>query len=74
VYGTFAEMDVGIPPEQVGRFASALRDAGIENDIHIYDDVDHGFWLWVERDPENAPGPAADAWRRLKAYLERVLG
>ena len=74
IYGTFAEMDRGIPPEEVERFAGALREAGIENDLHIYDDVQHGFWLWVDRDPENSAGPAADAWVRLKAYLKRVLG
>jgi carboxymethylenebutenolidase len=74
VYGTFAEMDGGIPPEQVNRFAEALRTAGVDNDIHVYDDVNHGFWLWVDRDPETAAGPAADAWMRLKAYLKRVLG
>jgi carboxymethylenebutenolidase len=74
IYGTFAEMDRGIPPEEVERFAGALREAGIENDLHIYDDVQHGFWLWVDRDPENSAEPAADAWVRLKAYLKRVLG
>lgn len=74
IYGTFAELDGGIPPEQVNRFAEALRAAGVENDIHIYDDVNHGFWLWVDRDPDTAAAPAADAWDRLKAYLQRVLG
>ena len=73
VYGTFAELDGGIPPDQVNRFAEALRTAGVENDIHIYDDVNHGFWLWVDRDPATAAAPAADAWARLKAYLARVL-
>ena len=70
---TFAEMDQGIPPEQVERFAATLDSLGIDNDIHIYDDVNHGFWLWVDRDPETAAAPAADAWTRLKAYLARVL-
>ncbi|MBT8478741.1 MAG: dienelactone hydrolase family protein [Gemmatimonadetes bacterium] len=74
VYGTFAELDGGIPPDQVNRFAGALREAGVENDIHIYDDVNHGFWLWVDRDPETAAAPAADAWVRLKSYLSRVIG
>lgn len=74
IYGTFAELDRGIPPEQVARFAAALEAAGVENDIHVYDEVDHGFWLYVEQDTENALGPAADAWRRLKAYLASVLG
>jgi carboxymethylenebutenolidase len=74
IYGTFGALDGGIPPEEVERFVSALRKAGIENDVHIYDDVGHGFWLWVDRDPATREGPALDAWNRLKAYLERVLG
>ena len=74
IYGTFAQMDRGIPPEEVERFAGALKEAGIENDLHIYDDVQHGFWLWVDRDPANSAGPALDAWVRLKEYLKRVVG
>ncbi len=74
VYGTFARNDAGIPVEQVDAFVAALRNAGIENDVHIYDHVQHGFWLHVDRDPGTSTGPALDAWQRLKAYLNRVLG
>lgn len=74
VYGTFAGQDRGIPREMVDRFVEALRAAGIPNDVHIYDPVKHGFWLYVDRDPEVNREPAADAWRRLKAYLKRTLG
>lgn len=74
VYGTFAEEDGGIPPEDVRRFEEALREAGIENDLHIYDAVGHGFWLRVDGDPETRSEPALDAWQRLKAYLDRTLG
>ena len=73
VYGTFAALDQGPPPEQVDAFVAALREAGIENDVHIYDDVNHGFWLHADGDPEVRNGPALDAWQRLKAYLGRVL-
>ena len=74
VYGTFAGNDRGIPPEQVEKFVAALRKAGVPNDVHIYDDVDHGFWLWVDRDPAANEAPALDAWQRLKAYLKRTIG
>jgi carboxymethylenebutenolidase len=74
IYGTFAAEDDGIPPDDVERFAAALREAGIENDIHVYDAVDHGFWLWVDQDFETRSEPALDAWTRLKAYLARTLG
>ena len=74
IYGTFAEMDSGIPPETVNAFVEAMRKAGIEHDVHIYDDVRHGFWLHVDRDPQTNAAPAADAWKRLKQYLKRTVG
>jgi carboxymethylenebutenolidase len=74
VYGTFARLDDGPSPEQVDAFERALRAAGIENDLHIYDAVDHGFWLRIDDDPAVRTAPALDAWNRLKAYLDRTLG
>lgn len=74
VYGTFAREDQGIPPEDVQAFQEALDAAGIEHDLHIYDDVNHGFWLHVDGDPDLRSGPALDAWQRLKSYLDRTLG
>jgi carboxymethylenebutenolidase len=74
VYGTFAGLDRSIPPEQVASFETALRAAGIENDVHVYDDVQHGFWLRVDGSSEVRTAPALDAWQRLKAYLDRSLG
>ncbi len=73
VYGTFAEMDGGIPPDNVNQFVEALRSAGVENDVHVYDAVNHGFWLRVDENPELREAPALDAWRRLRAYLQRTL-
>jgi carboxymethylenebutenolidase len=74
VYGTFAALDQGIPPSAVQSFVAALRGAGIPNDVHVYDDVNHGFWLHVDQDPQGRTKAALDAWRRLKAYLARTLG
>ena len=74
VYGTFARLDQGPSPEQVEAFETALRSAGIPNDLHIYDEVNHGFWLHVDQEQETRSGPALDAWQRLKAYLDRTLG
>ena len=74
IYGTFAGIDNGIPPAEVDAFVAALRKAGVDNDVHIYDDVKHGFWLHVDRDPETNAAPALDAWQRLKAYLYRING
>ena len=73
ILGTFAGMDRGPSPEQVDNFANALKAAGIKNDLHIYDDVQHGFWLHVERDQLVNEEPALHAWNRLRAYLERTI-
>jgi carboxymethylenebutenolidase len=73
VYGTFAALDQGIPPEAVASFEAALRQAGIPNDLHVYDDVQHGFWLRVDQEPDARTAAALDAWQRLKAYLDRTL-
>ena len=73
VYGSFAEMDNGIPPEQVNEFISALRAAGVANDVHIYDEVNHGFWLRIDGNPELRTEPGLDAWQRLRSYLGRTL-
>jgi carboxymethylenebutenolidase len=73
VYGTFAALDNGIPPEAVRAFGDALDSIGVENDLHVYDAVNHGFWLRVDEDPETRTEPARDAWKRLKAYLNRTL-
>ncbi|MEQ9399600.1 MAG: dienelactone hydrolase family protein [Longimicrobiales bacterium] len=73
VYGTFAREDNGPSPDDVAAFEDALRAAGIENDLHIYDAVGHGFWLRVDQEPDTRTAPALDAWQRLKAYLDRTL-
>jgi len=73
VYGTFARLDSGPSVEQVEGFEAALRSAGIENDLHIYDEVNHGFWLRVDADPGLRSEAGLHVWQRLKAYLDRTL-
>ena len=73
IYGTFAGLDQGIPPDQVRRFAAVLDSIGIRNDIHVYDPVPHGFWLYVDQDRAVREGPARDAWSRLMRYLAQTL-
>lgn len=73
ILGTFAGLDKSITVEHVNNFVAALRKAEVPNDVHIYDDVQHGFWLHVDRNPETNTAAALDAWQRLKAYLKRTL-
>jgi len=66
--------EVELAPEEVGKFVEALREAGVPNDIHIYDGVNHAFWLFVEEDFAKRNTAALDVWQRLKAYLSRTIG
>lgn len=73
LYGTFARQDQGIPPDQVRKFKATLDSLGVQNDVHIYDPVGHGFWLYVDQDPGTREAPARDAWSRLLRFLGSVL-
>ena len=56
VYGTFAGLDRGPSVEQDSALVTGLRTAGIDNDINP--DMQHGFWLHVDRDLDRNQAPA----------------
>ena len=71
ILGIFAELDQGIPPEQVNEFESALNELDITNDIHIYPGVDHAF-----ANPSGeryAPEASMDAWQKTIEFFETNL-
>ncbi|GKS67435.1 hypothetical protein YTPLAS73_09820 [Nitrosarchaeum sp.] len=71
VLGIFAELDSGIPPATVNQFESALNNAGIENDIHIYPGVNHAF-----ANPSGdryAPDESKDAWQKTLEFFKNNL-
>ncbi len=71
VLGIFAELDKGIPSETVMNFESALNELNVENQIHIYDDVDHAFAN--PSGERHAPEESKDAWARTISFLESNL-
>lgn len=71
VLGIFAELDKGIPVETVTEFESALNKLNIDNQIRIYDGVDHAF-----ANPSGerfAPDESKDAWAQTLSFLESSL-
>ena len=71
ILGIFAELDQGIPPERVNEFESALNELEIQNEIHIYPDVNHAF-----ANPSGdryAPEASMDAWKKTLSFLEMNL-
>lgn len=70
--GNFGSLDQGIPPAQVREFEAALKKAGKQADIKIYDGAKHGFFNDTRTETYN-PAAAADAWQRtLRFWHERL--
>ncbi|HKR64106.1 MAG TPA: dienelactone hydrolase family protein [Thermoanaerobaculia bacterium] len=72
ILGNFGAKDRGIPVEDVKAFDAALKKAGKESDIKIYDDAGHAFI-----NPNNKEGyraeSAADAQQRIDRFLAAKL-
>ncbi|CAN5916849.1 hypothetical protein BH11MYX3_BH11MYX3_30060 [soil metagenome] len=69
VLGVFGRKDKGIPPEKVAEFEAALKQAGVPAEIHEYD-AEHAF-----ANPSNPvydETSAADAWRHVLAFLDKL--
>jgi carboxymethylenebutenolidase len=70
--GNFGALDQGIPPAKVKEFEDALKKAGKEADLKIYEEAKHGFFNDARPEAYNAEA-AADAWQRtLRFFGERL--
>lgn len=71
ILGIFAGLDQGIPVESVNEFEMALDELGIQNEIHIYPNVNHAF-----ANPSGdryAPEETKDAWKKTLAFFDETL-
>ena len=71
VLGIFAELDNGIPIENVQQFETSLNELNIEHEVHIYPGVDHAF-----ANPSGdryAPEESKDAWQKTLEFLNTTL-
>ncbi|MGQ0606133.1 MAG: dienelactone hydrolase family protein [Candidatus Nitrosotenuis sp.] len=71
VLGIFAGLDQGITTESVNAFEKALDELGIQNEIHIYPNAEHGF-----ANPSGqryAPEETKDAWQKTISFLDSNL-
>ena len=70
--GNFGAEDKGIPPESVKAFESAMKSAGKNANIKIYEGAGHAF-----QNPNNKdgyrPGATADADKRIDAFFAKNL-
>ncbi|MGA9161408.1 MAG: dienelactone hydrolase family protein [Actinomycetota bacterium] len=66
VLGLFGGADRNIPAEELDRFREALTDAGVPNDIVVYEGAPHSFF---DRAFEEHRQACDDAWRRVLAFV-----
>ncbi len=60
--------DEAIGPDDVSEFERALRAAGVEHEIVVYDGAPHSFF---DRRYEDFQDASEDAWRRVLDFLDR---
>src|SRR5436305_4994146 len=70
---SFGALDTGIPPEKVKEFEEALKKAGKQADIKVYEGAKHGFFNNTRPEAYNAEA-AADAWQRVLKFFHERLG
>jgi carboxymethylenebutenolidase len=71
VLGLYGAEDQGIPVDEVRQMQSALEEAGVENELQVYDGAGHAFFNDT-RDSYDADA-AADAWERTLAWFRTHL-
>jgi carboxymethylenebutenolidase len=68
VLGLFGGADEGIPQDVVSAFASALDEAGVDNEIVTYPDAPHSFF---DRKAAAFQAASEDAWVKVLEFIER---
>ena len=72
VLGLFAEKDAFVTPQTAREVEAAIKKAGKPVEVHIYPNVDHGFFN--DKRPDVYDKAAAeDAWRRTLAHFQAHL-
>lgn len=66
VLGLFGGADDGIPAESIERFHQVLDDAGVQNEMVVYDGAPHSFFDRSFQEHREACG---DAWHRILSFV-----
>ena len=72
VLGLFAQKDQFVTPETARQVDADIKKAGKSSEIHVYPNVDHGFFNDERPDVYNKAA-AEDAWRRTLAFFRQHL-
>ena len=71
VLGIFGGADGSIPVANVNAMQAALTDAGVKNEVKIYEGQPHAFVTSIENIRKG--GPQQEAWNQMLAFLKASL-
>jgi carboxymethylenebutenolidase len=69
VLGLFGGADQGIPQEAIDEFHRVLDDAGVQNEMVVYEGAPHSFF---DRKFDEHREACDDAWRRMLRFVGRA--
>jgi carboxymethylenebutenolidase len=72
ILGLYGAADQGIPVDEVNKMDAALDEAGIENDIHVYEGAGHAFFNDTGQSYNEQA--ATDAWPRTLDWFRKHIG
>ena len=72
VCGVFGDRDAQFPSSLLDTFQSSLDDAGVDNDVRVYEGVGHAFWKDVSQ-IESGDQPQADAYNQCTTFLREFF-
>lgn len=72
VLGFFAGRDDWVNADAVASIRSALESQGVQHELHVYGDAEHGFFNDTNAGVYH-PEAAADAWSRLTDFFAAEL-
>ena len=72
VCGIFGNKDAQFPAALLQQFKTSLSEAGVKNDVRIYDGVGHAFWTDMGQ-VRRGEQPQADAYEQCTSFLSEFL-
>lgn len=72
VCGIFGDRDAQFSKNLLDQFQSSLDEAGVENDVRVYEGVGHAFWTDVNQ-VRRGDQPQTDAYAQCTSFLRKFF-
>lgn len=72
ICGVYGSKDAQFPMPLLDKFRKSLTDAGVDNDVRVYDGVGHAFWTDMDQ-VKSGQQPQKDAYEQCTTFLRRFF-